>query len=281
MRRLQFLPLTILVGVTIAFCHPQKCLGHDMVLDIEDMRVVPFDELLNNVKTSNLVFVGEIHDSKEHHENQLRIIRGLNDSGTRIALGLEMFRADRQDVLDRWINGEITVEEFRNAFYERWELPWSLYADIFLYARENRIPMVGLNVPEEITKKVSENGFSSLTREDLKKLPIGISCDVDETYMDYIKRAYRAHGKNGKEFVHFCEAQLIWDKVMAWHLVDYLRKNPGTTVVVLAGTVHAWKKGIPEQIKKQSSLSYKVILPWNAETNSEFIGPGYADYYLN
>lgn len=281
MRKLRLLSITVLLGIAVALSQASGFLGNDMVLDTEDMRVVPFEKLLLNVRTSNLVFVGEIHDSKEHHENQLKIIRGLEDSGTRIALGLEMFMADQQDVLDRWVNGEMPVDEFQNAYYERWTLPWDLYADIFLYAREKHIPMVGLNVPEEITKKVSENGFSSLTREDLKKLPIGISCDVDKKYMDYIQKAYRAHGRSGKGFVNFCEAQLIWDKVMAWHLVDYLKKDPGTTVIVLAGTVHAWKKGIPEQIKKQSTLSYKVILPWGSETSSEFTGPSYADYYID
>jgi uncharacterized iron-regulated protein len=281
MRKLRFLSLTVLLGIAVTPAHPPECLGHDMVLAIEDMRVVPFEKLLTKVRTSDLVFVGEMHDSREHHEDQLKIIRGLKDSGTRIALGLEMFRADRQDALDRWVNSEMPVKEFREVYSEHWELPWDLYADIFLYSREQGIPLVGLNVPREITKKVSENGFSSLTREDLKKLPTGISCDVDETYMDYIKRAHKAHGRSGKGFVYFCEAQLTWDKVMAWYLVDYLRKNPGTTVVVLAGTVHAWKKGIPEQIENQSSLSYKVILPWNPETSSEFLGSGYTDYLLN
>lgn len=93
-------------------------------------------------------------------------------------------------------------------------------------------------------------------------LPSGISCDVDPTYMDFIKKAYATHGWGGdRQFLNFCEAQLIWDKAMAWHLVEFLNKNPGKTVIVLCGVGHAWKRGIPEQVARLSKYTCKVILP--------------------
>lgn len=54
---------------------------------------------------------------------------------------------------------------------------------------------------------------------------------------------------------------MVWDKTMAWHLVEFLKKNPLRTMVVLAGVGHSWKRGIPEQIRRQSILRYTVILP--------------------
>ena len=48
---------------------------------------------------------------------------------------------------------------------------------------------------------------------------------------------------------------------MAINALKYLAANPGYTIVLLAGTGHAWKKAIPEQIRKRSPLSYTVILP--------------------
>ena len=52
-------------------------------------------------------------------------------------------------------------------------------------------------------------------------------------------------------FTNFCEAQLVWDKAMAVHALGYVKKNPDRIMVLLAGTGHAWKKGIPERIKEQ------------------------------
>ena len=48
---------------------------------------------------------------------------------------------------------------------------------------------------------------------------------------------------------------------MAHHLVQFLKKNPGMTIVALAGTDHAMKFGILEQVRRQSAYRSKVILP--------------------
>jgi uncharacterized iron-regulated protein len=281
MRPSRISPLIILLAVAVALLTATDSLAHYMALVLKEMRVIPIDGLADETEGADIVFVGEKHDVREHHEAQLEVIKALKDSGRSVALGLEMFRADRQPALDKWVGGEMAHEDFRELYSEYWGLPWDLYSDIFHYSREQGIPMIGLNVPKEITDKVAKKGFAALTKEDLKKLPIGISCDVDESYMEYIRKALEAHGKSDKSFIRFCEAQLMWDKVMAWYIVDYLDRNPGTTVVVLAGKSHAWKKGIPEQVKKQSDLSYKVILPLRPNPSDELLSTEYVDYLLN
>jgi uncharacterized iron-regulated protein len=79
--------------------------------------------------------------------------------------------------------------------------------------------------------------------------------------MDFIKKAYGAHAHGKLNFTYFCEAQLVWDKVMAINALAYLKNNPQLSMVLLAGSGHAWKRGIPEQIRQRSKLPYTVILP--------------------
>ena len=239
----------------------QGCPSYEHVFRTADGKTILFLEMIVDIRKVNLIFVGEVHDRSSHHQAQLEIIKALDRSGVPVAIGLEMFRAASQKELDRWVEGSSGEKEFMKVYRDNWTAPWPLYKDIFLYAREHRIPMVGLNVADEITRKVSRQGFSSLGGEDLKHLPPGISCDIDEGYMNFIQRVYRAHQIEGKSFVHFCEAQMVWDKTMAWNLVEFLRKDPQRTVIVLAGTGHSWKKGIPEQIERLSGPSYTVILP--------------------
>ncbi len=122
--------------------------------------------------------------------------------------------------------------------------------------------MVGLNIPDEIAATVAKKGFASLTEKERQILPPGISCDVDPTYMNFIKQAYVGHSqKTDKQFLHFCEAQMVWDKSMAANLIDYRKKHPSQTVVVLAGVGHAWKRGIPEQLARESKYTVKTALP--------------------
>jgi len=250
--------ILLIIGI---FMLTDDVLAHDRILVIKDKKVIDFNQILQNVKDKQIILVGESHDNPEHHKYQLQVIKALYEANMPVAIGLEMFKAESQGALDNWVSGRLSQQEFLSSYYTNWNIPWPLYKDIFLFARDNKIPMIGLNVPEEITRKVVKKGFSALTDEEVKELPPGISCDVDATYMEFIKGVYSAHHP-GKEFISFCEAQMVWDSAMALHTLKFLEKNPGYTVVILAGMVHSWKRAIPERIKRlNGQYNVSVILP--------------------
>jgi uncharacterized iron-regulated protein len=83
--------------------------------------------------------------------------------------------------------------------------------------------------------------------------------------------------------VHFCEAQILWDKAMAWYLLDYAGRNPSRTVVVLAGVAHALKRGAPEQIRRLAAdepKPYKVVLPASPHLSLASLTHELADYVV-
>jgi|GEM_PF-133157 len=252
--------------------------GTYQVLRLSDRQRVSLESIVGELKDARLVFVGELHDQAAHHDVQLAIIRALTETGSQVAVGLEMFRKESQDSLDKWVNGRLSEAAFKDIYYDNWTLPWSLYRDIFVYAQEKALPLVGLNVPPEVTKQVSRQGFASLTDEQLERLP-QVSCNIDETYMKFVRRVFGAHVHSGTEFVYFCEAQVVWDTAMAHYALDFLNEHPETTMVVLAGSGHAWRRGIPEQIRRRSEASYKIILPSiPGKTDSETATTEDADY---
>jgi uncharacterized iron-regulated protein len=235
--------------------------AYKKALRVRDWTVVPFGVMIDELQKADIVFVGESHDSERDHRAELDVISALYEKSVRPGIGLEMFRAESQNTLDGWTSGRLDQDIFIRAYYDNWRIPWPFYRDIFMYAREKRIPMVGLNVPDEISKKVAAQGFNSLSSKELTKLPPGISCDVDPSYMHFIENAYEAHGMKKEHFVFFCEAQMLWDKTMAWHLIEYMKKNPGRKMVVLAGMGHSWKRGMPEQVRRSAPYTFKVVLP--------------------
>jgi len=127
-----------------------------------------------------------------------------------VAVGLEMFRTNSQDALDQWVNGRISEKEFQKIYSENWGFPWALYSMILEFAREAKLPLVALNVPRALTSR-SPGGFKSLSEEQRAKLPF-VECRVEPEYMDFIKRAYGAHGHGQMNFTNFCEAQLVWTR---------------------------------------------------------------------
>ena len=168
----------------------------------------------------------------------------------------------------------------RKIYYDNWNFPWSAYRMIFEYAREHQIPMIGLNVPREITRQVSRKGFNSLSQAQKGKLA-EVSCVVDQQYMNYIRKAFGGHGHGRLNFIYFCEAQLVWDSAMAVYSLDYLKQNPDAVVVILTGTGHAQKGAVPRQIRARSNLPYAVILPEiSGSIDAQTISNKEADYIM-
>jgi uncharacterized iron-regulated protein len=276
MKKLAALLLALLVaGVAHSSTDAQR------VLDLARHKETTLSQLVPEFKHHRIILVGEHHADPAHHAAQLRVIQALKNAGVKIAIGLEMFRSDSQEALDRWVAGQISGEEFERIYYDNWNFSWPAYAPIFYYAREQAIPMVGLNTTPGITRQVAEQGFDSLTDQQRGKLT-GVTCRVDEEYMKFIHKAFEAHDHgNIMNFVHFCEAQMVWDTIMAVNAIDYLKKNTDCVMIILTGTGHARKGAILRQIRERSDYSGVVLLPEvPGSIDAETVDQSDADYLL-
>jgi uncharacterized iron-regulated protein len=231
----------------------------DMTLwDVAGRAEISLDQAAGKLPSPGIVYVGEFHDNAGHHAAQLAVIQSLDKRKRPLAVGLEMFQHIEQSVLDAWVARALSEDEMRRAFARNWSQDWHLYRDIFLYCRDRSIPMIGLNVPRSITRKVARNGFESLTPEEIGKLP-PIVCRVDREYEEFLRRVLGSHGSESG-FRRFCEAQLVWDTAMAIYALAYLEDHPETTVVVLCGMIHAWKKAAPEQAARENAEVEQVVI---------------------
>lgn len=273
----------ILVLTMISTTFSMAACGEEGVIRLQDRATISFDRMVGEVSKSQVIVIGETHDNEAHHNLQLRIIRTLHEGGVPLAVGLEMFRAESQDLLDKWWRWGMPTERFEALYRENWGLPWPLYRDIFLYARQKRIPLLGLNVPREVVSKVAREGYASLTEAERKKLPPGLTCTLDEAYRSFIRRTFVEHAhSSGRTFDHFCEAQMVWDTAMAIYAIDFLSNNPGSRIVILAGSVHAWKRAIPRRIEAmRPDVSMTVILPvQDGKAERDKISADDADYMI-
>ena len=228
--------------------------------DVAGKAEISMEQAAGKLPSPGIVYVGEFHDNAAHHAAQLAVIQSLDKRKRPIAVGLEMFQHIEQSILDAWVAQALSEEEMRRAFARNWSDDWHLYRDIFMYCRERNIPMIGLNVPRSITRKVARNGFESLTPEEIGKLP-PIVCRVDREYEAFLRRVLGSHGSESG-FRRFCEAQLVWDTAMAIYALEYLKDHPERTVVVLCGMIHAWKKAAPEQATRENTeVEQTVIQP--------------------
>ncbi len=272
--------IAMIVLVLAASCMAKRNNLSQAIFDLNQNKRTMISEVIQQLKQNRIILVGEHHGDETHHRAQLAVIQALQQAGAKVAIGLEMFRYDSQNALDLWIDGEMDENEFERIYYDNWNFSYEAYRKIFEYAREEKISLIGLNLPREITRQVSRQGFQSLSKEKMGKLS-EVACRVDEAYMKYIRKAFGSHAHGNLNFNYFCEAQLVWDNAMAINTLDYLNANPDAVVVVLTGTGHAQKAAIPRQIRNRSQVPYAVILPEvPGKLDARTVGKDDADYLM-
>jgi uncharacterized iron-regulated protein len=254
-----------------------------MITRMNDGHNVSLSQMTADMEMSDVILIGEVHDNIKHHEMQLDVLRSLLSKKRPLAIGLEMFQADSQRQLDDWTEGRMSEQNFKVAYARNWSEPWPLYRDIFIFARNNRIPLIALNIPKEIVTKVARQGFASLTPDERKNLPTGVTCELNTTHTDFLKKAFKEvfrHDTNEKIFTYFCEAQAVRNNGMALAIANYRKSHPGNRVVALTGIWHAVKNGIPEQLERINKLSYRVILPEIPELGTRNATSDITDYLI-
>ncbi|HBG04206.1 MAG: hypothetical protein A2075_15885 [Geobacteraceae bacterium GWC2_58_44] len=249
------------------------------VVRVEDREKIDLRTMIAELSGTPLVFAGERHDAASHHRLQLDILQAIRAEGKPLAIGMEMFENSSQPALDAWSAGKAPEFAIRKVFEANWRnISWGLYRDILLFARDNNIPIVALNAPRSMVRKVSQTGFSSLTSEELRLLPAGLDGKVSDAYLDFIKSSYYMHGRKGDAFRYMCEAQMLRNRVMARRIGDYFLLHPETVMVVIAGGGHARKMGgIPVELEK---IPYKIVLPPVPTLTSERVTTNDADYLM-
>ncbi|NJD55437.1 MAG: PDZ domain-containing protein [Nitrospirae bacterium] len=237
----------------------------------------PMSRIIDGVSGKDIVYVGEFHDRFDNHRSQLRVIRELYQKNRKLVIGMEMFQKPFQNVLDDYIAGTIDERTFlkRSEYYKRWAFDYNLYREIMLFARENRIPVIALNIRKEIVSKVSKEGLQALSAEEMKEVPGDIDLS-DMEYKERLRETYARHANpEGRNFDFFYQSQVLWDESMAHNLNEFMSKNPGYQAVVLAGVGHmAFGSGIPKRSFRLNRRDYAVIL------NSADVEQGIADFIL-
>ncbi len=206
-----------------------------------------------------ILFVGESHTSMDFHRVQLRVIEELVRAGREVSIGLEMYPYPEQRWLDSWVAGELTEEGFLrlSRWYESWGYHWGYYRDVFLFARDHRLPMFALNAPREVVAAVRKKGFQELTAEEAAHIPTAIdttSAEHRTLLRAFFDESDALHGGMSEEqWESMFAAQCTWDATMGFHAVKALGTAPGPKeiLVVLIGSGHvAYGLGIERQSRQ-------------------------------
>lgn len=235
------------------------------IVRTDPVKAVPmtFDEMIDDLAGARIVYLGEQHRRVAHHRIQLRIIKALHERHPDLKVGMEMFSRPYQPVLDEWSAGTLTREDFlkRSHWYANWKYDYELYASILRYIRENRIPLVALNIPFHIPPKIAVGGIETLLPDDRKYLPREIETG-DPDHRAYIEEIYKVHRpmlRGRDDFEDFYMAQNVWEDIMAESIARNLGDGP---MVAIAGNGHIVRRfGVPARAFVRTGEPYRTVLP--------------------
>jgi uncharacterized iron-regulated protein len=216
-------------------------------------------QILRSIAPANIIYLGELHDSASDHADQLKILAYLHQHQASIAIGLEMFQKPYQPIVNQYLAGKITEQELieQTEYKKRWGWLWESYAPLLRFAKTQQIPVIALNTPTEILRKVSKGGLDSLIGEDFKYIPAVAEIDKSNlAYRDLSLAAYQQHKAQAlatsPDFDRFYSAQLLWDETMAATAFEFYQQHPQTQLVVVAGQAHIrYGYGIPSRVARR------------------------------
>lgn len=216
-------------------------------------------QALQQLAKADVVYLGETHDSAKDHQNQLKIIEELYRRNKKIAIAKEMFQRPYQGVVDDYLAGKISEQQLlaKSEYEQRWGFPWEYYAPIVRFAKAKKLPILALNTPTEVTRKVAKSGLESLSPEERKDIPPFTEIRTDNAeYRQLLLKIFQQHqadaSGNSPSFEGFFLAQVLWDETMAEGIAKFLAKKPNYQVVVLVGQGHiVYNYGIPSRVARR------------------------------
>ncbi len=210
-------------------------------LDLVTGDEVTVEDTALRFSTLDVVFMGEEHDNDVGHAMQMDLLAALHDCRPDLILSMEMFERDVQDILDAYLAGAVSEEEFLET-----SRPWGNYRPHYRplveYARDNGLAVLAANIPRPLARKVSKEGPEAIAGEEFaarfSTAPPGLYHDLFWDIMN------PSGGEPDDELLQrFFAAQCYKDDTMAESIADTLSQAWGQgrqpLVVHVCGKFHS------------------------------------------
>lgn len=230
-------------------------------------KIISVDDLIKALNKTDAVFYGEEHNDSVGHLLEATILKKLAEAHPqKLALSMEMFETDCQNVLNEYLTGLIREKNFVTE-----ARCWPNYTDyrpLIEFSKSKQLPVIAANAPLRYTNMVSRMGLNSLNqlsptgKSYLPPLPIDTATGA---YLVKFDAIMGGHGAMGGMQIY--QAQNLWDATMGWSVASFLKTHSGFTVFQINGGFHSEEKlGAVAQFKKYlPNASVKNIAAFASE----------------
>ena len=202
-----------------------------------------YDQMLADLAQADVVLFGEQHNDVLAHWLELQVAKDLQKlkKPGQLVLGMEMFERDVQPLVAQYAAGTLA-----DSAFERQARPWPNYTTdyrpLLLFARQNKIPVIGTNAPRPFVSAVARGSLKALDklpavdRALLAPLPLKVDYELPgyKNMAAMFGGDSKAHGGGAQNII---QAQALRDATMA-HSIRTSRQD-GQTLLHFNGSYHS------------------------------------------
>ena len=257
-----------------------------------------WDDVRNAMKWADVILVGEQHNDAVAHQVELALVSDAAALAPPTGVSMEMLERDEQEIVDAYLSGKISREEFVSQTGSanwgakgKWD-DW--YQPIVDAARDAGVPLIAANSPRKYVREARVEGYGALWkhppverkwyfiprriltgsyarrfRRIMSRHSVSPRTPKPTTRPVATRPAKRPMPRRKLDCEAFFRAQLVWDATMADSIADGLDSGLAR-VIHLVGQFHTDFDGGTVQylLDRNPDLKILTISLQNASSRS-------------
>ena len=231
---------------------------------------VSFKSLVKSANEAPIVLFGEFHDNPIAHWLQLELTQKMYAThGANLQLGFEMFEQDQQHLLNDYLQGKLTSEQYRDTM-RLWPNYTTDYAPLLEFAKERGLSCMATNIQRKYASLVFKKGRAALDTlpDAIKEQMAPLNFAFDTTLSQYqAMKEMGAHMGPGMGW-RMVEAQAIKDATMAHFILNNPGRNTKTVHLHFNGAYHSdFYQGIMWYLEQEAAPSEILTISTVSQAN--------------
>jgi len=232
-----------------------------------DGKPVEFGAMIKTLARADIVLFGELHDNSIDHWLELQVARDLFAQRSDMVVGMEMFEADDQIILQEYSQG-IIEEKHLLKEAKVWDNYKTDYKPLVEFARGKKLPVIATNIPRRYASLVYKKGIealSTLPAESQRYIaPLPVEVDLSLPGYKEMMNMGSHGGSMAGSAENMVRSQAVKDATMAY----FISKNRKGLFLHYHGAYHSQNfEGIYWYLKKADSQT-RITTIHSAEQQS-------------
>lgn len=187
---------------------------------------------------NNIIYIGE-SGGRQDYTAQRDTLKSMNMArGKKIVVAFGAMNKEIQPLLDEYLSGGMTQEEFFAAMSGREDTNYDItkYKEILDFIKERELKALAIGLPADLVDAIEEYGENNLSQEEKRLIPLSSTDPHNSAYENYIRKKLEdASGKkvSAEALRKHIHALAVLNETMAKTLSEFIQEHPDYSALAI------------------------------------------------